>query len=312
RHGEEHCVIQGIFSRMEKEENIYCGISRSKKKQFRRNKKDYQKLSEHIGLIPVVMISPADTELIHGGSEERRRFIDGVIAQYSKSYLENLIQYNRALTQRNRLLKDFAARRNFQPDLLEAWDEQLILYGTPVFEERVRFVEDLLPVFDAFYRRVSEDREQVSLHYESPLHGTDFRTGLQEAMERDRVLQFSGFGIHKDDLGMQLGEHRLKKIGSQGQQKTFLVALKLAEFEFIRKITGISPLLLLDDIFDKFDGKRVRQIIGLVAEHGFGQIFISDTSASRMEEILREIPAAHRMYHIDSQGVLKNKDVNHG
>ena len=294
----DFCVIQGLFERMGKEENIYCGIRRQKKKQFKRNQKEYQKLSEHIGLIPLVMISPADSILINGGSEERRRFMNGVIAQYSRVYLENLIQYNRALMQRNRLLKDFASRRSFDTDALEIWDEQLIRYGEPIYQERKRFVDDLLPVFGSYYEHVSGNREQVTLQYQAQLDMIGFAAGLGGSREKDRILQYSTFGVHKDDLAMDLGNHSLKKIGSQGQQKTFLVALKLAEFEFIRKLTGIPPILLLDDIFDKFDSKRVKQIISLVAENHFGQILVTDTNETRLFSILEEIPADRRVFRI--------------
>jgi len=304
-YNQEFSVIQGLFERLDKEENIYCGIKKQKKKQFKRNRKEYKKLSEHIGLIPLVMISPADSILINGGSEERRKFMNGVIAQYSKAYLDNMIQYNRALTQRNRLLKNFATTQSFNQDMLEVWDEQLIRYGESVYEERQRFVEELLPVFGYFYEHVSGNRERVRLTYQAQLQHTGFREGLQVSLQKDRVLQYTTFGVHKDDLGMSLGDHSLKKSGSQGQQKTFLVALKLAEFEFIRKLTGIPPILLLDDIFDKFDSNRVKQIISLVAENHFGQIFITDTNEVRLLGILNEIPADHRVFRIDQSGKVE-------
>jgi DNA replication and repair protein RecF len=302
---EDYLVVQGLFERLGKEENIYCGIKKQKKKLFKRNQKEYTKLSEHIGLIPLVMISPADALLINGGIEERRKFMNGVIAQYSRVYLENLIQYNRALTQRNRLLKDFALARNFDPGSLEVWDEQLIRYGEPIYEERSRFVNELLPVFNSFHSHVSGNREQVSLTYRAHLNEMDFRKGLMASLEKDRYLQYSTFGIHKDDLAMDLGAYSLKKSGSQGQQKTFLVALKLAEFEFIRKLTEIPPILLLDDIFDKFDAGRVKQIISLVAENQFGQIFITDTNEQRLLGILQEIPADHKVFRINTEASLE-------
>ena len=304
-YNQEFSVVQGLFERLDKEENIYCGIKKQKKKQFKRNRKEYQKLSEHIGLIPLVMISPADGVLINGGSEERRKFMNGVIAQYSRPYLDNMIQYNRALSQRNRLLKNFASTQSFNQDMLEVWDEQLIRYGESVFEERQKFVEELLPVFGSFYEHVSGNRELVRLTYQAQLQQTGFREGLKASLQKDRILQYTTFGVHKDDLGMSLGDHSLKKSGSQGQQKTFLVALKLAEFEFIRKLTGIPPILLLDDIFDKFDSNRVKQIISLVAENHFGQIFITDTNEIRLQGILKEIPADHRVFRIDHYGKVE-------
>ena len=309
KYDQEFCVVQGIFQRFDKEENIYCGIRSQKKKQFKRNQKEYQKLSEHIGLIPLVMISPADSILINGGSEERRKFMNGVIAQYSRVYLDNLIQYNRALTQRNRLLKDFAGSRSFDRDMLEVWDEQLIRFGEPVFKERSRFVKELLPVFASFYEHVSGNREHVTLSYRAQLQQSGFREGLKASLEKDRYLQYTTFGIHKDDLGMTLGEHSLKKSGSQGQQKTFIVALKLGELEFIRKLTEIPPILLLDDIFDKFDANRVKQIISLVSENHFGQIFITDTNELRLRGILKEIPADHRVFRISTAGTVEQMNL---
>ncbi len=308
RYDQEFCVVQGVFQRLDREENILCGIRKQKKKQFKRNQKEYQKLSEHIGLIPLVMVSPFDSVLINGGSEERRKFINSVVAQYSRAYLDNMIQYNRALTQRNRLLKDFSASRSFNREMLEVWDEQLLRYGEPIFQERKRFVSELLPVFGKFYEYVSGNREVVSLKYQTQLEKIDFAEGLKASVEKDRILQYTTFGIHKDDLDMKLGDYSLKKSGSQGQQKTFLVALKLAEFEFIRKRTEIPPILLLDDIFDKFDSIRVKQIISLVAESNFGQIFITDTNESRLLGILNALPADHRVYRIDHEGNINLRE----
>jgi DNA replication and repair protein RecF len=302
RYDQEFSVIQGLFKRLEKEENIYCGIRKQKKKQFKRNQKEYQKLSEHIGLIPVVMISPGDSVLINGGSEERRKFMNEVIAQYSRVYLDNLIQYNRALTQRNRLLKEVGPGRMVDREVIEIWDEQLIRYGEPIYTERRRFVDELFPVFSSYYEHVSGNREKVALRYEAQLEHKDFREGLSDSLEKDRMVQYSTFGIHKDDLGMSLEGHSLKKGGSQGQQKTFLVALKLAEFDFISKLLKLPPILLLDDIFDKFDAGRVRQIISLVAENHFGQIFITDTNEQRLKGILDEIPAEHKVFKLDHAG----------
>ncbi|MFO7669328.1 MAG: DNA replication and repair protein RecF [Bacteroidales bacterium] len=312
RYDQEFCVVQGVFQRFNREENIFCGIRKQKKKQFKRNQKEYQKLSEHIGLIPLVMVSPSDSLLINGGSEERRNFMNGVIAQYSRLYLDQIIQYNHALTQRNRLLKDFTSSRSLNREMLEVWDQQLIRYGEPIYHERKRFVKELLPVFGAFYEHVSGDREKVFLSYQTQLDEVGFGEGLIASVEKDRILQYTTFGIHKDDLDMKLGDYSLKKSGSQGQQKTFLVALKLAEFEFIRRLTEIPPILLLDDIFDKFDASRVKQIISLVAQNNFGQIFITDTNESRLLGILKELPADHRIYGIDHDGHIKLLDDQDG
>jgi len=305
RFDEEFSVIQGSYIREDKEEDIYCSIRRQKSKIFKRNRKEYQRLADHIGLFPLVMISPADSVLISGGSEERRRFLNEVIAQFDRNYLENMIRYNRALQQRNKLLKDFAAKGRFQADLLEVWDEQLILYGEPVYEVRKDFIDKLLPVFRDIYAHVSGMKEEIVMAYESQLSSMPFRELLQASIAKDRALQYTSAGVHKDDLLMTLGPLPLKKIGSQGQQKTLLVALKLAEFEYISKLKGVRPTLLLDDLFDKFDRNRVKQIISLVSDNRFGQIFISDTNEERLLGIIDEIPVEHRVFRIARGGGIE-------
>jgi len=308
KHEKDFAVIQGDFIRDDHTEAIYCGIQRNKRKQFRRNKKDYQKLSEHIGLIPLVMISPADSSLILEGGEERRKFINSVIAQFDRNYLENLIQYNHALLQRNKLLKDINNSENFDRDYLSVWDEQLIIYGQKIFDVRKDFIEKLLPVFSKFYTTISGDKEEVEIIYESQLFDNDMRSLLNDSLRKDMILQYTTTGIHKDELDMKLSGYPLKKTGSQGQQKTFVVALKLAKFDFIKNICKMNPILLLDDIFDKFDHNRVEQIIRLVAENNFGQIFITDTSISHLKKILEEINIAHKVFIIsDSQTIREVK-----
>ncbi|MFO7923618.1 MAG: DNA replication/repair protein RecF [Bacteroidales bacterium] len=287
RHGEEFFVIQGEYLRDGEDEKIYCGVKRNTKKRFRRNRKDYQRLSDHIGLIPVVMVSPGDSVLITGGSEERRKFMNSVISQYDKQYLEDMIAYNHALTQRNVLLKDFARKRYFEKDSLDIWTEQMIGPGERIYEGRRLFIEKMIPIFRRFHEYVSLGREEVDMQYDSQLHGEDFREVMDASVEKDRILQYSTCGIHKDDLELTIGKHSMKKSGSQGQQKTYLIALKLAQFEFIREISGFHPILLLDDIFDKLDQGRVEQIIRLVSENNFGQIFITDTSKERLNRILK-------------------------
>lgn len=307
RYNEEFFVIQGDYFLKEKHESIYCGLKKNKKKQFKRNKKEYQKLSDHIGLLPVVMISPLDNSLILEGSDERRKFMDSVISQYDKEYLENLIKYNRALVQRNKLLKDFFQTRTFDEDTIDIWDEQLIVLGEKIHSVRVKFVEELIPIFQEYYTRISGNQEKVQLVYDSKLFEGEFRNILKNAIDKDRIVQYTTVGIHKDDLILTLEKYPIKKAGSQGQQKTYLVSLKLAQFDFIKQISGFKPVLLLDDIFDKFDRQRVRQIIELVAENHFGQIFITDTSQDRLETILKDINIPHSLFFIDQSG---NIDVN--
>lgn len=302
RYDQEMSLIQGVFSRLEKDETIYCSIRKNRKKQFKRNKKEYKRLMEHIGLIPLVMISPADYGLIQGGSDERRRLMNSVIGQYDHIYLENIIAYNRILTQRNKLLKE-SNGSSVNHDVLEVLSQQMVQYGVPVYKARRNFTEKLTPVFQQYYQHVSGMKEEVSLSYLSQLNELDFATALKESLNKDMAVQYTTTGIHKDDLLMKLEGHPLKKVGSQGQQKTYLVALKLAEFEFMQELMELSPILLLDDIFDKFDAFRVKQIIKLVADNKFGQIFITDTSESRMKGILKDIPAEHKIFHITKSGL---------
>ena len=302
-HDRDFFVIEGWFERDEEEEHIYCGVKRNRRKVFKRNKNDYEKLSDHIGLLPAVMISPADSVLIEGGSEERRKFINGVISQYDKSYLENVMRYNNALSQRNKLLKEIGERENFDRELLEVWNEQLIPLGEQIYYTRDDFVKKLIPFFQEYYSIISGGDEIVSLGYQSHLAESDFASLLQNSLRKDQVLQYTTQGVHKDDLAMLLGDFPIKKTGSQGQQKTYLVALKLAKFTFIRDVTGKNPILLLDDIFDKFDETRVKQIIQLVAEERFGQIFITDTHTERMKNVLEDLNSDYKLFVIENNQV---------
>lgn len=295
-------VVQGNFEKQESHHAIYCGFKKGKKKQFKRNDKEYAKLSEHIGLFPSVVVSPLDANLILDGSEERRKFIDSVISQYNRNYLDALIRYNKALTQRNKLLKNFAAQHQFDESVLEVWDEQLAHYGGLIFEERQAFVEQLIPIFNYYYGHISLERENVGLTYKSDLHESKMIDLLKARIPKDRVLQYTTVGVHKDDLLLTLKDRPIKKLGSQGQQKSYLVALKLAQFDFLKKVSGLQPLLLLDDVFDKFDRDRVKQIMMLVADNHFGQIFITDTHPDRLEEILEELPIESRLFAIDLAG----------
>ncbi|MBN1187608.1 MAG: DNA replication/repair protein RecF [Bacteroidales bacterium] len=298
QHEKDFFVIQGYFEKDGEEEEIYCGIKRNKRKQFKRNKKEYQKLSEHIGLLPIVMISPADSSLILEGSEERRKFLNAVISQYDKKYLNNTINYNHALTQRNVLLKNFNRSGKFDAASLEIWDDQLIPLGERIYKCRKDFSEKLVPIFQKYYDFISKGNEKVALAYESQLQQDSFRNLLSASVQKDRILEYTTTGIHKDDLILKLGDNPIKKIGSQGQQKTFLVALKLAKFDFIKKVNGFNPILLLDDIFDKFDNERVTQIVQLVADDNFGQIFITDTDQERWDNILRQLKIEHNIFKI--------------
>lgn len=310
RHDQPFFVIQGEFSRDEKPENIYCGVKIGQKKMFRRNGKEYDRLAEHIGLIPVVIISPNDTNLILGGSEERRKFLDMVISQFDPNYLELLLRYNRTLIQRNQLLKNFALQNFYDEDMLGIWNEQMIPLAIKIYHKRLAFIEGLIPVFQQFYEFVSEGKEIVTLHYDSQLADKNFESSFLNALDRDRKLQFTTIGIHKDDLNLKLGEYPLKRVASQGQQKTFLVSLKLAQFEFIKKNSGNLPILLLDDIFDKFDETRVQKIIQLVSGNNFGQIFITDTHLERIYSILQTINVSFKLYLIEKDGRISLHSIS--
>jgi DNA replication and repair protein RecF len=298
RHGSEFFMLKGSYFRNDDDETVSCGYKSGQQKQFKRNQKTYKRLSDHIGLFPLVMVSPSDSVLISGGSEERRRFMDSVIAQYDPVYLEALIRYNKALLQRNNLLKRFSESGSFDAEMLLIYDEQLIIHGTIIFNKRTAFIQKLIPVFQEFYEFISGGKENVVLEYISTLSTDDYRTQLLESVARDRASQFTGIGIHKDDLNLLLGEHPIKKLGSQGQNKTYLVALKFAQFEFLKLAADVKPILLLDDIFDKLDSNRVGKIIELVSEERFGQIFITDTNREHLEKLIGDMNIEHAVFKI--------------
>lgn len=299
RHDAPFFLIQGYFRDDQGyEEAVYCGMKRGQKKVFKRNNKEYERLSDHIGHFPLVMISPADSVLIAGGSEERRKLMDSIIAQYDAVYLNTLIDYNRILAQRNALLKNFADSRTFDASILEVLDAQLCEKGKPVHEARKQFTEQLLPIFNSYYSMLSGDAEQVELVYQSQLFRQPFEELLREALPKDRMVQHTTAGIHKDDLEFSIGPYPLKKTASQGQQKTFLIALRLAQYAFLRDTGKRMPLLLLDDIYDKLDAGRVARLMDLVCGDGFGQIFVTDTGVGRMQELFEGRKIPFRLFNI--------------
>ncbi len=299
-HEESFFMLNGNYWRENTNETISCGLKKGHKKQFKRNSKIYKKLVEHIGLLPLVMITPSDVDLISGGSDERRKFMDGVISQYNQQYLNDLVKYNRALLQRNNLLKQFASERSFDPDLLEIWNHQLIEFGSRIHEQRKDFVKKLIPVFQRYYSFISNDNEKVSLVHQSALYEESLEGLLKNSVQKDRAIQFTTQGIHKDDLIFYIGDYPMKKLGSQGQMKTYLVALKLAQFDFVKEISGLKPILLLDDIFDKLDEFRVEQIVKVVAGEQFGQIFITDTNRSHLDSIIKKMDTDFKIFTVDS------------
>jgi DNA replication and repair protein RecF len=299
RHNEDFFVVQGSFERLEVEEEIYCGFKKNSRKIFKRNKKEYDRLADHIGFLPLVMITPSDSMLITEGSEERRKLIDSIISQFDNVYLDNLIRYNKILAQRNKLLKEQGQSGVYDNEMLDVYSEQLVHYGNVIYEKRKQFISSLIPVFQKYYNFISSGNEEVELVYQSQLHDNDFKALLDRNIGKDRALEYTTVGIHKDDLSLILQGFQVKKYGSQGQQKTYLVALKLAEFEFLSQVGGLKPVLLLDDIFDKFDSERVSQIIRLTAGDDFGQIFITDTDLHRIQSVLKEISFEHKIFMIE-------------
>lgn len=297
-------VVQGEFTRPDGEtDNIYCGVKRGQKKVFKRNGKDYERLSDHIGLIPLVVVNPADGVLISGGSEERRRFMDSVIAQYNRAYLDHLIAYNRVLSQRNALLK-LLAKGQGDVSTLEILNLQLVQYGEPIHKMRLEFVERIQPVFQNYYNLLSDGKESVTLSYHSALNSDSFGTILSQTFNKDLALEYTTVGIHRDDLNFEISGHPLRKSGSQGQQKTYLIALKLAEYRVLDEETKRKPMLLLDDIHDKLDADRVYRLMELVCSDDFGQLFITDTGSGRMNVLFKGRGLPYRMYEV-SQGTVK-------
>ena len=309
-HDEEMAMIQGQYLLGEDIETISCGLKRGVKKQFRRGKKDYKRLLDHIGLIPLVMVSPQDSELVVEGSDERRKFMDGVISQYSKPYLEHLTQYNALLKQRNALLKQYAevAADALPVALFEVLEMQLVQHALPIYQERVRFIEQFVPYFQEVYRAISGDKEQVALQYISQLHERDLTEALARTRQRDLILGWTSQGIHKDELEMSLGNYPLKRVGSQGQQKTYLLAMKLGQALYLDSVHAVNtrPILLLDDIFDKLDSERVERIVQLVVGEQFGQIFITDTDRQHLTAILSEQYMNAKVWHVDNGQIIES------
>ncbi len=302
-HDADVCMLQGRFFDEEGvREEIYSGIRRRQKKQFKRNKKEYDRLSDHIGLIPLVMISPADSELITGGSEGRRKFLDMAISQFDKEYLRALVRYTKALHQRNVLLKN--EEEFLDATLLELWEDQMIEEGSLIYRRRKAFIDEFTPIFNDFYARISQSGEQVSFDYISQLNETDFREMLRRNRQRDMAFGHTTAGIHRDELEMLLDGYPIKKVGSQGQNKTYFVSLKLAQFHFLLQTGHTTPILLLDDIFDRLDANRVEEIVKLVSGAEFGQIFLSDTNRESLDRILER---THNNAHIYS---VKNGEIN--
>lgn len=309
RHDQDFFSIHGTYSFDDKEnESVSCIQKRDAKKSFKFNKKEYERLSDHIGKFPLVMISPYDRDLINDGSELRRKFIDGVISQFDPQYLNALLKYNRALLQRNMQLRQFAESRRFDRALLQLWDDQLCGCATEIHRKRHDFLEEFHPIFQHYYEVVSGGREQVEVTYSSKLDDKPLSQLLEESLQQDSYSCYTNVGIHKDDLEFCLDGHPLKKFGSQGQQKSFVVSIRLAQFEYNYQKIGYKPILLLDDIFDKLDDQRVKKLVRLVGDNHFGQVFITDTQQQRIEQLFEDTNINHKIFEVESGHI---KSMNH-
>lgn len=306
-HDSDFFVIQGAFVKDESSDTIYCAQKRNERKQFKLNKKEYSRFSDHIGLYPLVMISPADSSLITEGSEERRKYLDSVISQFNKIYLDDLINYNKALLQRNTLLKHFAENRRFDKASLEVWNKQLVVLGEKIYSVRSEFLDNFLPMFSEHFKFITGSRENVNIEYQSQLRDGDFSRMLEESIDKDRILQYTSVGIHKDDLCFTIDGFSLKRFGSQGQQKSFIIALKLAQFDYTKNIKGFKPILLFDDIFDKLDNFRVEQLMKLVSNNSFGQVFVTDAHPERIETVFKDIKTGLKLFVIKKGSVEDSK-----
>lgn len=308
KHGEDFFAIHGTYLRNnDQEEKLSCLQQRSQRKKFKCNGKEYERLADHIGLFPLVMVSPYDRDLINDGSEIRRRLIDSIISQFNRLYLDDLISYNKALQHRNSLIRDMADQKTVNRTSLEIWDEQLSRLGAIIMSARREFNEGFVPLFRKYYSFISGEEEDVNVEYDSDLLNNDLSELLQSSLERDLALKYTTRGIHKDDLRFTINGYPVKKFGSQGQQKSFVLALRLAQYDYISDLKGYKPIILLDDIFDKLDEKRVQQIIQLVGNNNFGQVFITDTQNERIESIFRSTDIEYRIFEIENGKKLSSR-----
>ena len=300
-HKADFFAIHGTFEFDDGQGNqkVSCIQKRDHKKIVKLNQKEYSRLADHIGLFPSVMISPYDSDYINGGSELRRKYFDSVISQYDKIYLDNLIQYNKVLLQRNILLKQFAEKSTYDIDSISVWNEKLVFFGGEIYKKRKQFVDEFIPVFNSFFSQLATQQEVVSIVYESQLHNHSFNQLIRENEKKDYQAQYTTSGIHKDDFLFTIQEYPVKKFSSQGQQKTFLISLKLAHYNYLKQIKKVKPILLLDDVFDKLDDTRVQKLTSMVAHKDFGQVFITHTQKKHMEELLQNVDIPYELHEIE-------------
>lgn len=294
-HNADFFMIKAICQNNEETDEVYCGMKRRQKKTFKYNGKEYSRLSEHIGKIPVVLISPSDEDLIREGSDERRRFMDMVISQFDHQYIDSVVSYNKALQQRNFLLKE---ENIFDDSLFEVYEGKMSQDASEIYAKRLEFIEKFTPVFESIYNRITGGKESIMLKYQSHIAEGELSGQLLRIRQRDMILGYTTRGIHKDELIMELNGFPIKLEGSQGQNKSFLIAMKLAQFGFLKKCTGKTPILLLDDLFDKLDSVRVENIIKLVTSEDYGQIFITDTNKSHLSDLLGRFGGDYRFFNI--------------
>lgn len=305
-HGESMALLKAKLARKGSEHMLDLGLKKGQKKKVRLDGKEIDRLADHVGYMPVVMITPMDRDLIIDAAETRRKLMDTTVSQNDKRYLNALMAYNRALTQRNTTLKYFASNRTYDAEMIGLYNEQLAHNASIIFEARKAFASELLPLLTHYYHLLSGGKETVGVRYKSALHESSMTDLLTENESKDRVLQYTSSGTHRDDLVFHLGEHPIKRVGSQGQQKSFLIALKLAQFEITKRHLGMPPLLLLDDIFDKLDEGRVANLLSLVHTEEFGQIFITDTHPERMLELSENLQLNHSTFEITDDGEIQS------
>ena len=307
RHGQPSFMVEGTFSLDEgdakEEDRVVCAVIKGQKKVLKRNGKAYQKLADHVGRYPVVMIAPADSALLHDGSEVRRKWMDQVISQYDRPYLDRLIQYHHLVQQRNNLLRYFAENRTFDADQLVPWNEQMVPLAEAIAAQREAFIEEFVPEFQRIHSELCQGKETVGLMLQTRVEQGTFDQALIEAESDDRRLRRSTVGVHKDDVDFRLGDHALKRFGSQGQQKTFLLALRLAQVEHLAQRVGRRPILLLDDIFDKIDAHRAGALMSVLGRARYGQVFISDTDPDRIPQLLKTASVPFKAWWVSDQGV---------
>ena len=296
--GKDYMLVDGVFELNNKNESIVFSLKIGEKKVLKRNGKPYKKFSNHIGLIPVVLISPYDNDLINEGSSERRKFIDSIISQNDKEYLINLIAYTRVIQNRNKLLKQYNRSVDFDLDTIKVYDDQIYKLSEPIFKARDKFIKEFTPLVLEKYKHISDDKEKISIEYKSDLINSHIENLIKDSFQKDVILQYTSVGLHKDDFVFNIDENRIKRFGSQGQQKSFLIALKLAQFDYLKNETGNSPILLMDDIFDKLDLMRVKRIVEIVNSTNFGQLFLSDTDKERIEKVLSSLNLSSKIFEV--------------